>query len=89
VRAVTPQEMQQLGLEPDEGVAIASVDRKGPLSEVGFEPGDIILEVDGQPVEGVESFLGTVNSLQPGQEVTMLAIDHRSGQSGYLQVVVR
>ena len=89
VRAVTPQEMQQLGLEPDEGVAIASVDRKGPLSEVGFEPGDIILEVDGQPVEGVESFLGIVNSLQPGQEVTMLAVDHRSGQSGYLQVVVR
>ncbi|HYA03907.1 MAG TPA: Do family serine endopeptidase [Syntrophobacteria bacterium] len=89
VRAVAPQEMQELGLEPDEGVAIASVDRKGPLSEVGFEPGDIILEVDGQPVEGVESFLEIVNSLQPGQEVTMLAIDRRSGQSGYLQVVVR
>ncbi len=89
VRAVTPQETQRFGLEPQEGVAIASVDRKGPFSEVGFEPGDIILEVDGQPVEGVDSFLETVNSLQPGQDVTLLALDHRSGQSGYLQVVVR
>jgi hypothetical protein len=30
-----------------------------------------------------------VNSLESGQEVTRLAVDHRSGQSGYLQVVVR
>jgi serine protease Do len=89
VRPVTPQETQRFGLEPQEGVAIASVDRKGPFSEVGFEPGDIILEMDGQPVEGLESFLEMVNSLQPGQEVTLLALDHRSGQSGYLQVVVR
>jgi serine protease Do len=81
--------MQQLGLEPQEGVAIASLDLKGPLGAVGFEPGDIILEVEGQPVEGVDSFVELVNSLQPGQEVTLLAVDHRSGQSGYLQVVVR
>jgi serine protease Do len=89
VRAVTSQEMQQFGLEPQEGVAIASLERKGPLAAVGFEPGDIILEVEGQPVDGVESFVEIVNSLQPGQEVTLLAVDHRSGQSGYLQVVVR
>jgi serine protease Do len=89
VRAVTPQEMQQFDLEPQEGVVISSVDRKGPLGEVGFEPGDIILEVDGQPVEGVESFLEIVNSLQPGQEITLLAVDHRSGQTGYLQALVR
>jgi serine protease Do len=89
VRAVTPHEMEQFGLDPQEGVAIASVDPMGPLSKVGFEKGDIILEVDGQQVEGIESFLEMVNSLQPGQEVTLLAVDHRSGQSGYLQVVVR
>ena len=89
VRAVTAQEMKQFGLEPQEGVVIASLDRKGPLGAVGFETGDIILEVEGQPVEGVESFVEIVNSLQAGQEVTLLAVDHRSGQSGYLQVVVR
>jgi serine protease Do len=89
VRAVTSQEMQQFGLEPQEGVAIVSLDRNGPLAAVGFEPGDVIVEVEGQPVEGVESFVEIVNSLQPGQEVTLLAVDHRSGQSGYLQVVVR
>lgn len=89
VRAVTPQETQQFGLEPQEGVTITSVDRKGPLGEAGFEPGDIILEVEGQPVDGVDSFIEIVNSLESGQEVTLLAVDHRSGQSGYLQVVVR
>lgn len=89
IRAVTSQEMQQFGLEPQEGVAIASLDRKGPLGAVGFEPGDIILEVEGQAVEGVESFVEIVSALQPGQEVTLLAVDHRSGQGGYLQVVIR
>lgn len=50
---------------------------------------DIILEVEGQPVDGIASFIEIVNSLESGQEVTRLAVDHRSGQSGYLQVVVR
>jgi Do/DeqQ family serine protease len=89
IRVVTPQETQQFGLEPQEGVTITSVDRKGPLGAAGFEPGDIILEVEGQPVDGVDSFIEIVNSLESGQEVTLLAVDHRSGQSGYLQVVVR
>lgn len=88
-RTVTAQETQQFGLEPQEGVAVASVDRKGPLGQVGFEPGDIILEVEGQPVEGINNFLEIVNSLQPGQEVTLLAVDYGSGQSGYVQILVR
>jgi hypothetical protein len=30
-----------------------------------------------------------VSTLQPGREVTLVAMDHRSGRSGYIQVVVR
>jgi serine protease Do len=59
------------------------------LVQVGFEIGDIILEVNGEAVENPESFAETVNSAQRGQSLTMLALDHRTGNTGYIQVAVR
>jgi len=43
VRPVTPKEADAYGLDTDEGVAISSVDPKGPLGQAGFEVDDIIL----------------------------------------------
>jgi serine protease Do len=88
-RAVTPKEAQQYGLESGEGVAIVRVDPKGPLGQVGFEVGDIIAAVNDQPIEGLEGFDGLVSTLKPGQKIALLGIDHRSGNSGYVEVVVK
>ena len=57
VRAVTPKEAEQLGLGRRQGVAVASVEPKGPLGAVGFEVGDLILEIDGRAITGIESFV--------------------------------
>ena len=87
IRPVRPQEADSYGI--DMGVAVKWLDSKGPMAEVGFELGDVILEIDGQSIHGVEDFAGIVSVLQPGQEAVFLALDHRSAQSTYVQVKVR
>jgi len=89
VRPVTPAEAEKYGLEENQGIAISWEDPKGPLRKAGFEVGDIILEINYQAVQGVETFVDLVKSLQPQQPVILLALDHRSGQTGYVRVPVR
>jgi serine protease Do len=88
LRAVTSQEVEKYGLDPQQGVAITWLDPKGPLGQVGFEVGDIILEINGQPIESVEDFANIVSTVKPGQKIAILALDHKSGSSGSVEVMV-
>jgi serine protease Do len=88
-RSVTAKEAEKYGLDSGQGVAIVQVDSKGPLGQVGFEVGDIIVEVNSQSIENLESFISLMSTLKPGQKIALLAIDHRTGNSGYVEVVVR
>lgn len=89
VRPVTPKEAEKYNLNFQQGVAIVRLNPQGPLREVGFEVGDIILEVNGKAIESFESFVDLVNSLKPHQRITFLALDHRSGRTGYVQIKAR
>lgn len=89
VRAVSPQDAEKYGLDANQGVTISWLDAKGPLKEAGFEIGDIILGINKQPIVGVQGFVALLGSLKPHQQITLLALDHRSGNTGYVQVEVR
>jgi serine protease Do len=89
VRAITAKEAEKYGLNAGQGVMISQLEAKGPLRNAGFEVGDMILEINNQPIKGVEAFIQLVSLLKPGQKITILALDHRSGNMGNLQVVVR
>jgi serine protease Do len=85
----TPEEAQKYGLGSPQGVEICWLDPKGPLGQVGFEVGDVLLEINHHPIENFESFVGLVSALQPHQKIVVLALDHRSGDTGYVEVEVR
>ena len=70
-------------------MVIAIVEPKGPLGKAGFEEGDIILAIDHQPVKGMEGFASLVSSLKANQKITLLALDHRTGNTGTIRVEVR
>ena len=89
VRMVTPKEAGKYGLATGTGVAVTSVEANGPLGQAGFEVGDMIVEINGQAITGLENFFEVVTSLQPRQQVTLLAVDRKTGNSGYIQVTVR
>jgi serine protease Do len=89
VRPPNSLEISKYGLDQKEGVVITWEDSKGPLKEAGFEVGDMILAIENQPIEGMESFVDLVSLLKPKQKISILALDHRTGNTGTVQVVIR
>lgn len=89
VRSSNSLEVNKYGLNQKEGVVITWEDPKGPLKEAGFEVGDMVLAINNQPIESMESFVDLVSLLKPKQKVSLLALDHRSGNTGTVAVVVR
>jgi len=54
------------------GLMVHSVAEDSPAKEAGIEPGNIILEVDGQPVHKWKDMQDIVNSGEEGAEITLL-----------------
>lgn len=88
-RPPTPKETKDYQLNPQQGVAIVWLASDGPLAEAGFEVGDIILQVNSQDVDGLQGFIDLVSSLPPNALITVLALDHNTGQAGYVQVAIK
>ena len=89
VGPVTEAEVQQYGLSAPEGVTVESVNPSGPLGETGFEKDDLILAVNKQPVAGVDSFAAMIEKLPADTEVSLLALDHRTGNTVFVNVKVK
>jgi serine protease Do len=85
IRNISPQEGEKWGLH--QGVVITALEAKSPLRKAGFEVGDVILGINGQPIKGMEAFVQIVSTLKPHQQVTIMAMDHHSGGVGKVQVV--
>jgi regulator of sigma E protease len=60
------------------GLMVHSVAENSPAEEAGIEPGDIILEIEGQPVRRRADVQDIVNSVEEGEEITLLLL--RNGQ---------
>jgi serine protease Do len=89
MRSLSTEELEKYGLNENQGVAISWLDPKGPLHGAGFEVGDVILGINNQPVAGVDSFVQLVTSLTPNQKASFVALDHKSGNTGTVLVMVR
>ncbi len=61
-----------------DGLMVHSVVENSPAEEAGIEPGDIILEIEGQPVRRRGDVQDIVNSVEEGEEITLLLL--RNGQ---------
>jgi S1-C subfamily serine protease len=55
-------------------VIIKEVMEETPAAEVSLQPGDLIIAVDGEPVEEIEAFVDTLQSHRPGDEITLTII---------------
>jgi S1-C subfamily serine protease len=88
VRSPNAKEVEKYGLDANQGVVITHVDPKGALGQAGFEVDDMILAIDNQPVEGIDGFVDLVNALPPKKKVAVMALDHRTGNTGSILVTV-
>jgi serine protease Do len=58
---LTPQLAKYFGVTQGTGVLIAEVTIRGPADKAGLKAGDVIIQVDGQPVRGVQELRHTLN----------------------------
>ena len=58
-----------LKLKEDRGVEISSVTEGGPADKAGIKQGDVVLEYNGQAVEGIAQFQRLVHETPAGREV--------------------
>ena len=59
-----------------DGLMVHSVVENSPADEAGIEPGDIILEIEGQLVRRRADVQNMVNSVEEGAEVTLLLLSN-------------
>lgn len=55
-QTVTPVLAEALGLPDDAGVIVADVDENGPAARAGLRAGDVVLALDGKPMENGRQF---------------------------------
>jgi len=61
-----------------DGIMVRAVVEDSPAEEAGIESGDVILEVDGQPIHNSGDLSDMVNSVEEGAELTLTLL--RDGQ---------
>jgi len=59
-----------------DGLMVHAVEENSPAEEAGIESGDIILEIEGQPVRRRGDVQEIVNSVEEGAEVTLLLLSN-------------
>ncbi len=71
VQQVTPALARSFGLEEQRGALVAGVEADSPAAEVGLRPGDVLLEVDDRRIDDIDTLLGRVTDLDPGDTMTV------------------
>ncbi len=56
LQAVTPEIADSMSLKRPAGALISSIVANGPAAKAGLKPGDVIISVDGQPVDDTNAF---------------------------------
>jgi len=88
-RPLTSKETSRYALTSGQGIVVTWLEAKGPLQKAGFEVGDVILEVNDKAIDSPEALADLVSSRQPRSKLTVLAVDHKTGESGYVRVELR
>lgn len=83
---ITPDLAKAFNLRDDDGIIVASILKNGPAWRAGIRVGDIILNLDKQPVYDSIGFLNQMAPLEPGREVIVNIM--RAGKVRDLKVQV-
>lgn len=65
---IDSERARQLKLKEEYGVELTHVEEDSPASKAGLKSGDVVLEYNGQRVEGMEQFARFVRETPPGRE---------------------
>jgi serine protease Do len=84
VQDLTPEIARALGLEDTTGVVVVQVEKGTPADQAGISRGDVVQEVNHQPVEGVDDFYRAINKAKDQESILLLV--RRGATSLYIAV---
>jgi S1-C subfamily serine protease len=83
---VTPEVAERFGLPASRGAVVESVQDGTGAADADLRPGDIIVEVDGEPLATMSQLVAEVRRRQPGEQVELTV--HRDGETLTVEVVL-
>ncbi len=83
LQPITPEIAQQLKLTSNDGLVVTNVDPNGSASEKGIQRGDVILQINRQPVKSLDEVQAAIE--RSGDRPILLLIS-RQGQTIFLTV---
>ncbi len=87
VSELTPDLAQGFGLkEGTKGAVVQNVQARQPAAKAGIQPGDVVVAVNGKPVESSSQLTRSVSAVQPGGKATLTVL--RNGKKQDIQVTV-
>ncbi|MGI5865258.1 MAG: S1C family serine protease, partial [Myxococcales bacterium] len=86
VQDLTPRLAEALGVQGDKGAVVASVERDGPAAKAGLKQGDVIVSLQGEPVEDAADLSRRIAQLQPGARARIEYV--RDGERRSVEIVL-
>jgi serine protease Do len=79
VRALTPEMADRLNVPSGKGVVVQDVKPGSFADDIGLSRGDVVLEINKQPVNSEEDFDRIQSGLKSGQDVVFLVRQRGAG----------
>lgn len=79
IQEVTPELARVFHVTPEQGALVSSIDPSSPGGKAGLQRGDVILELNGQPVTGSNDLRLKVATMTPGTTVHLKV--NRNGET--------
>ncbi len=83
---VTADMAELLNMPKAQGVVVAQVEQGSPAAKAGLREADVIIEVNGKPVESYDAFRNQVAMMKPGDELRIGVL--REGKNMQLTVTL-
>ena len=86
ITAVTREGYEDLGLDEPRGAVVSSVNEGGPADQGNMQPGDVIIDFDGEPINETADLQANVVATRPGTTVPITVM--RGGERLTLDITI-
>jgi len=71
---VTEEMQRAFQLDVDAGAIVQALSESSPAARAGIRQGDVIVSLEGEPIETVEDLYAALRDFKPGQSVTVTVV---------------
>lgn len=86
IQPLEPELGKELGVKS--GVGVHEVIADGPAATAGLQPGDVIIEVDGKPINEVNMLQREISRKKPGQSVKLKVVGYNDKKTRTISVKI-